>query len=296
MESTKTKFLTHPNKDPKTGKSIKIGGKEYKYLEEKYGTPKIKSPKTLKKISVNKGEYKKLIKDGYTEDQLLYGIEKNEPIIIVPDAMREILLRADVDTIEKYCQTNKNGLQLCDDTSFWRDKFAYHHFYFPLVIGMPYTKLFQYIQNQINNVNIILKINEIEKNRTYNKTKGIIKVRIEDMDADNWNNLLSTNFEKDKYGDLNFNSIVFELTDKGYMVKLEKINESLIDVGYKNLTEIKKIFSYALTDIGICEDDKYISFLSMDDEAFDEQDIAGYYVKNTVIASVRRGLWEGMLS
>jgi len=73
--STKTKFLTQPNKDPKTGKSIKIGGKEYKHMEEKYGTPKIKSPKTQKKISVNKGEYKKLIKEGYTENQLLYGNE-----------------------------------------------------------------------------------------------------------------------------------------------------------------------------------------------------------------------------
>lgn len=58
--STKTKFLTQPNKDPKTGKSIQIGGKEYKHLEEKYGTPKIKSPKKQKKISVNKGEYKKI--------------------------------------------------------------------------------------------------------------------------------------------------------------------------------------------------------------------------------------------
>lgn len=77
-QSSKLKFLTNPNKDPKTGIPIKIGGKEYKHLEEKYGTPKIKSPKTQKKISVNKGEYKKLIKEGYTDDQLLYGTIHND--------------------------------------------------------------------------------------------------------------------------------------------------------------------------------------------------------------------------
>lgn len=40
MESTKTKFLKNPNKNPRTGKSINIGGKTYEKLEEKYGVPK----------------------------------------------------------------------------------------------------------------------------------------------------------------------------------------------------------------------------------------------------------------
>jgi len=71
-------FKSKPTINPKTKTPIKIGSKEYKKLEERYGEPnKIKSPKTSKKISVNKGEYKKLIKEGYTDDELLYGI-KNE--------------------------------------------------------------------------------------------------------------------------------------------------------------------------------------------------------------------------
>jgi hypothetical protein len=89
--SSKQKFLLYPNQDPKTGENIKIGGKQYKQLEEKYGTPKIKSPKTESKIGVGKGEYKKLIKEGYTEQQLLYGniheVKKSETI---PDKTPEI--------------------------------------------------------------------------------------------------------------------------------------------------------------------------------------------------------------
>ena len=252
----------NPNKNPE----------EYKQLEEKYDTSKIKSPKAQNKISV-KGN-------------------KIQPL--VNDTMREILLRADSNTIGQYCKTNKHALKLCDDKSFWRDKFSYYNFYFPVVIEyMSYLRLFRFIQEQMKDVEIILKINEIEKNRNYNKTKGIIKVRIEYMDVDNLDDLLSIKFERDN-GFINF--IIFELTDDGYMVKLEKLHKPFINIGYKNLNDIVKIFSYALTDFGICEDDNDISFLSMDDEAFDEEDITDYYLNNNlVIASVRRGLWEAML-
>ena len=71
------RFRLNPTINPSTQEPVIIGSKEYNKLEEKYGPPlKIKSPKTQKKISVNKGEYKKLIKEGYTDDQLLY----NKPV------------------------------------------------------------------------------------------------------------------------------------------------------------------------------------------------------------------------
>jgi hypothetical protein len=89
--SSKQKFLLYPNQDPKTGEKIKIGGKQYKQLEEKYGTPKIKSPKTDNKIGVGKGEYKKLIKEGYTDQQLLYGINtKTDTAENTPEKTPEI--------------------------------------------------------------------------------------------------------------------------------------------------------------------------------------------------------------
>jgi hypothetical protein len=55
--------------------------------------------------------------------------------------------------------------------------------------------------------------------------------------------------------------------------------------------------AYALTITGICDDSRYISFLSMDDDAFQEDIEERYRDSNSVIiAGVRRGLWEGILS
>lgn len=123
--STKQKFLSSPNKDPKTGEIIKIGGKRYKALEEKYGTPKIKSPKTQFKIGVGKGEYKKLIKEGYTDDQLLYN-KKNyteefkKTIFNFNDIQIEIILKMTYPEIVNYCRINKNITDLCYNNKTWQ--------------------------------------------------------------------------------------------------------------------------------------------------------------------------------
>ncbi len=67
------KFHKLPNVDPLTNKKICIGDKRYLELVVQYGEPsKIISPVTQRKIGVNKMEYKKLIKSGYTDEQLLY--------------------------------------------------------------------------------------------------------------------------------------------------------------------------------------------------------------------------------
>jgi hypothetical protein len=126
---TKDKFLSYPNKDPKTGELIKIGGKRYKELEEKYGTPKIKSPKTQSKIGVGKGEYKKLIKEGYTDDQLLYNVKKevinvmdvkDNKIFNFNDAQLEIILKLTYPEIINYCHVDKFINTLCNDNKTWQ--------------------------------------------------------------------------------------------------------------------------------------------------------------------------------
>lgn len=67
------KFHKYPNIDPLTDKKIIIGDKRYLELVVQYGEPsKIISPITQRKICINKLEYKKLIKSGYTDEQLLY--------------------------------------------------------------------------------------------------------------------------------------------------------------------------------------------------------------------------------
>lgn len=69
------KFHTYPNIDPETSHKIIIGDLKYLQLVYMHGEPpKIKSPVSSRKIGVNKIEYKKLIKQGYTDDQLLYDL------------------------------------------------------------------------------------------------------------------------------------------------------------------------------------------------------------------------------
>lgn len=76
-----TLFKKYPDRDPQTKKSIKIGGDQYKKLVKQYGTPKIKSPKTGRKIGVNRTEYKNLLKEGYSQHELLYGKLEEYPAL-----------------------------------------------------------------------------------------------------------------------------------------------------------------------------------------------------------------------
>jgi hypothetical protein len=71
MESYKDMFHKNPRQDPITGKKIKICSEAYKYLVNEYGEPKIRSPKTNYLITVGKNTYNKLLKEGYTENELL---------------------------------------------------------------------------------------------------------------------------------------------------------------------------------------------------------------------------------
>ena len=75
--SLKEQFKMLPTINPKTGEEVQIGSKEYYVLVHKYGKPnKIKSPESHKMISVGKIAYNKLIKQGYTDKNLLL----NEPL------------------------------------------------------------------------------------------------------------------------------------------------------------------------------------------------------------------------
>ena len=58
------------------------------------------------------------------------------------DALREILLNADIDTIKEYYKTNKEAKKLIDK-SFWQKKFKQHNFYFPIITDMSYIDLFK---------------------------------------------------------------------------------------------------------------------------------------------------------
>ena len=252
----------------------------------------------IDKALKQKYQLNKVKKQDYAREVDLLQSHLIETLPTFPaDPMREILLRADIDTINQYCLTNKKAKQLCLDKAFWKDKFDYYNYYFPLVLeDFTYPKIFDFIDSQMKDVKTILKINAIEYHRVYNKTKGIIMVLIETMHADNLDDLFSQKLKRDKLGGMNFNEMIIQLSDKGYKVQLQKIKQKPIDLGYKTIQEIEKLFSYALTIIGICNDDLYVSFLSMDDEAFDYDDFTENYNDHnaSIRAGLRRGLWEGM--
>lgn len=154
--------------------------------------------------------------------------------------------------------------------------------------------------DSVKNTEIILKINDIETNRKYNKTDGIIDLLIGGMSADNLDALFNMKFERNKHGDMNYNEIRFQLKKKGYFVSLRKYRGESVDIGYKSISEIKKIFTYALVITGICADNNGLLFLSMNDDAFEEEEVQVYTnnitENETIILCVRRGLWEGMLT
>lgn len=222
-----------------------------------------------------------------------------EPTFLNNDALYNVLLQSDLKTTLEFCSTNQLASLWCKQKSFWIDKFNAFHFYLPIGVDTikDYIKHFDWYETSNKDAKIILKINHIEKNRNYNQTKGIIVVRIEDMEADDLDLLLNQQFERDDSDDMNFNEIIFELNNQGYFVKLRKWRQYDVNIGYKSLKEVEKLLTYTLTSTGICEDDLDVYFLSMEDELFDKDNIDKYIDQDKLIRlCLRRGLWEGMLS
>lgn len=154
--SKKDLFKSNPLVDPHTGESIEIESNEYTKLVKKYGEPnKIKSPKSQKLISIGKGEYNKLKTEGYTDDQLIYQSKKSVPMtnenliyinnigytisdlttmvnyynkmVVNPyindDILIAIMMKSDLEEINKLCRLNKLSQQLCQNQILWKTKY-----------------------------------------------------------------------------------------------------------------------------------------------------------------------------
>lgn len=303
MESTKSKFLTNPNKNPKTGEDMKIGGKKYKKLEEKYGVPKIKSPKTQKKIGVNKGEYKKLIKEGYTDDQLLYGKEKEEIHEVHEDIMYNLLLQSNFKTIKFLCLTNKAASKICNDNKFWEVKFVqeqlplFNHELTPRELYMKTAK-------SIKDANDILYINKFEYNRPYNKTKGIISLFLSGEYEESDLPYLPKSFYsslKNQFDDINsaylLSSIVLTYINDKYNLKctvLDQDTENFYDAEIEiDELIVKDILVKFLFDMNThdfeCTDDANRPF-TFEPEFI----IEDFTYPGSAIFYIRRGLWESL--
>lgn len=79
---------------------------------------KIISPKTGYKITIGKGEYQNLLKEGYTEEELLQEMVQEQEIIsqevLLPeDMINTIVDHIDYKTFVDYCKTNKLIKNVC---------------------------------------------------------------------------------------------------------------------------------------------------------------------------------------
>jgi hypothetical protein len=199
METDKQKFHNQPNVDPITGDIILINSKRYKELTKKYGPVKIKSPVTNKKITVGKDKYKKLLKQGYTDEQLL-NIQAND-LQLNNDIMYEIMLNAPIDTMNHLCLSNQSLYHVCQSDDFWNVKLSYHllpQLSKSLTINQwikAYTKLSLYQHNVIKFINRMLELNV-----SYIICDGVVKnMTWYDFDITNKDGLKITFFIQDDY-------------------------------------------------------------------------------------------------
>ena len=109
---------------------------------------------------------------------------------LVDDTLKEIMLRADVDTIKIYCLTNKNAEKLCHDPYFWNEKLKLENLPPLFIQNMPDVNLENYIgiyhiknewmilyslmKTANKDAKKILIVNDMEANRKYDKTTGQI--------------------------------------------------------------------------------------------------------------------------
>lgn len=207
--SKKSQFKSNPLIDPVNGKAIKINSKRYNELIDKYGEPnKINSPKSKKLISVGKGEYKKLIKEGYTDNQLIclepivQKTNSNSPQMTIKepnllntsqDIIFEYMFHMPYPDLLNFCQSNKDYNQLCQNNIIWnklinRDfpfyfddephaRKSYEHWYnyFDLYVlriisaFIMYRKSYDNLQNVYNNIFKLLVEYIMENNNAMNQ-------------------------------------------------------------------------------------------------------------------------------
>lgn len=123
----------------------------------------ILSPKSNRWIDVYGPAYNKLLKEGYTEAQLLKGYKmpsktKNKKIlsvykqkkehlesIIIPDEIlfEEIIMQMDTLDFMSICQTNKKFYNLCHDKKFWEKMYNKYYRMRAILPDMPFSELFK---------------------------------------------------------------------------------------------------------------------------------------------------------
>ena len=233
------------------------------------------------------------------------------------DILYNILLQSDLQTINNLYQINKDTIIICKSVQFWKDKFVNDKL--PIFKAKDETlsqyKLYAETVKSIKRATDTLIINRIEATRNHNKTTGRITlvtscnytkftdILLPNILIDNIKNqfndpnigmkkpLMDRGFFIDfmiiKYIDTNSYKLICAITDEEpgdmYRVYLAKIiinNDQVKNMLTKFIFDI-----YTGYDNMECVDDHYTPFI------FEDID---YHDQNSLIYTIRRGIWESL--
>lgn len=209
------------------------------------------------------------------------------------DVMYNIMLQADVLTINSLCKTSKMAHDIVNDKAFWINKFTDKNLESLLIHfendDFSYLEWYSFGLENIEKGKNILKINALEKNRRYNKTNGIFKVLVEG-DGE----IVSYLF-KEKVQDMDkddFTDIIFKLLNNEYQLILTSPDDK-IHLGKYSIQEVEKLLGPLLHLDGVGDEYDYDMIYEKD---FDN-DIYNHRLGITSEAHrqvllIRRGMWE----
>ena len=270
-----------------------------------------------KLTSVKKNDYIKALNDLEVKSGAAAGREsvgdvtKPSNMTMNDDILYNLLLQADVNTLEQLCLTNKAAVKICKDNNFWKTKLIQDRY---RLIGTNYKELYFKYNKAEKYVNDILHINRIETSRKNLRTAGDIDI----VNNDYFKNL-SDFYQKipfiklnDKYNDpvYTFYKIRFQLIDNQYKCTLMLLGESkylsdtinfTINYPFDKLKILLIHFVYHI--LNNKDNEEYL-------ECIDDNDVPfifykDFYLKNysylmdrkyfnSNIFYLRRGIWEGL--
>jgi hypothetical protein len=213
------------------------------------------------------------------------------------DIIYNILLQSNDYTIANLCQINKQANAIGDDKYFWEAKFKLHYLE-PLMINYdpdvlyPYITWFHYAMLNVEQTKNILKINYLEKNRKYDKTNGIFKLSVDNIQD-------YVYYFPGLKAIHPFRYLIFTLLINAYHLELSYMDDNevmkKIDLGEFTIKQVEEMLPCLLemTDDIIADENGY-------EMVYDSEDVFSYYNLDIMNADptfanillIRRGMWE----
>lgn len=243
------------------------------------------------------------------------------------DALREIMLRSDINTIQKYCQTNIEANKMCHDLNFWNEKLK-HENSIPIILkdrkiekdifksyremfntNNKYIILYNLIKLAEHDAKLALMVNQIETERKYNPSFGTISIELSgeklpyyyviydiikhtliDFNIENWTyNSISITYDKGLYN----------LSCNLFINRYEKEEEKDFDITITKLQAIHILSLMLFDKYTALNEDIYIKDRN-DKEFYYDTDLGfghdqNFYIKQSIYETLYQLEKQGLL-